>query len=169
MLEQEVRGPVEGDGRLARPRPALHDEHLVDRGADDEVLLGLDRRHDLPHRAGALGADLRQHRVGDAAGDVGGVGIVEVLVEVRRQLAIVEREAPAQVDAERVGRRRAVEGGGDRCPPVDDDRVVVVVLDVAATDVPALGRRSPTVAGVDASEEVAGSRAPADPRAPPPP
>ena len=88
MLEHQVGGAVQGDGRLAGAGTALDDEHLVDRGADDEVLLGLDRRDDLAHRPGALGADLGEHRVGDAAGDVGGVGIVEVLVEVGGDLAV---------------------------------------------------------------------------------
>ena len=68
----------------------------------------------------------------------GRVGVVEVLVEVRRQLALVEHEAPAQVDAERVGAGGAVERRGDRRPPVDDDGVVGVVLDVAPADVPRL-------------------------------
>ena len=140
VLEQQVGGAVQGDGRLAGARTALHDEHLVDRRPDHEVLLGLDRGDDLAHRAGALGADLGEHRVGDAAGDVGGVGVVEVLVEVGGDLALVEHEAPAQVDAERVGAGGPVERRGDRRPPVDDDRVVLVVLDVAAADVPLLGR-----------------------------
>ena len=147
---------MQGDGRLAGARAALHDEHLVDRRPDHDVLLGLDRGDDLAHRAGPLGADLGEHRVGDAAGDVAGVGVVEVLVEVGGDLALVEREAPAQDDAERVGAGRPVERRRDRRPPVDDDRVVVVVLDVAAADVPLLGRRR-SVAGVDAPEEVAGA------------
>jgi len=156
VLEQQVGGAVEGDGRLAGPRTALHDEDLVDRRPDHEVLLGLDGGHDLTHRAGALGADLRQHGVGDAAGDVGRVGIVEVLVEVGAHLALVEREAAAQVDAERVGGGGAVEGRGDRGPPVDHDGVVLVVLDVATADVPLLVARA--VARVDPPEELAGAR-----------
>ena len=46
-------------------------------------------------------------------------------------------------DAERVDARGAVERRGDRRPPVDDDRVVVVVLDVAPADVPVLAARRP--------------------------
>ena len=166
VLEQQVGGAVQGDGRLAGARAALHDEHLVDRRPDHEVLLGLDRGDDLAHRAGALGADLGEHGVGDAAGDVRRVGVVEVLVEVRGELALVEHEAPPQVDAERVGAGGAVERRGDRRPPVDDDRVVGVVLDVAATDVP---RLAAGVVRVDAAEEVAGARASGGPPAPPRP
>src|SRR5699024_3311900 len=96
---------------------ALHDQHLVDGGPDHDVLLGLDRRHDLAHRTGAGGADLGEHRVGDAAGHVLGVGIVEMLVEVGRDVvgtAVggVEGEAAAQRDVERVGAGGAVERGG---------------------------------------------------------
>ena len=87
VLEDEIGGTVQRHRRLARARPALHDEDLVDRRADDDVLFGLDRRHDLAHRAGAFGADLGEDRVGDPTGDVGGVGVVEVLVEVRGDLA----------------------------------------------------------------------------------
>ena len=156
VLEQQVRGAVQGDGRLAGARAALHDEHLVHRRPDDEVLLGLDRGDDLAHRAGALGADLGEHRVGDAAGDVGGVGVVEVLVEVRGDLALVEHEAPAQVDAERVGAGGAVERRGDRRPPVDDDRVVARRPRCGGGRCTSARRRRP-VAGVDAPEEVAGA------------
>ena len=114
---------------------------------------------------GALGADLGQHGVGDAAGDVGGVGIVEVLVEVGGHLALVEREPAAERDAERVDAGRPVERRGDRRPPVDDDRIVRVVLDVAPADVPLLDRARPSI-GVDAPEEVAGARRSAGRRAP---
>ena len=148
---------MEGDGGLAGTRATLHDEQLVDRRPDHVVLLGLDRGDDLAHRAGALGTDLGEHGVGDAAGDVGRVGVVEVLVEVGGELAIVEHEAPPQVDAERVGAGRPVERRGDRRPPVDDDGIVLVVLDVAATDVPVLRRAARSVAGVDAPEEVTGA------------
>jgi hypothetical protein len=149
---------VEGDGGLAGPGPTLDDEQLVHRRPDHVVLLGLDGGHDLAHRAGALGADLGEHRVGDAAGDVGRLGVVEVLVEVGGDGALVHREAPAEVDTERVRRGGAVERRGDRRPPVDHDGVVAVVLDVAATDVPPLEGAGRSVAGVDAAEEVAGSR-----------
>ena len=123
--------------------------------ANHEVLLGLDRCDDLAHRAGPLGADLGEHRVRDASGADRPVGIIEMFVEVGGQLTVVEHEPPAQIDPERVGAGRPVEGRGDRRPPVDDDRVVVLVLDVASPDVPPLG---PVLLGVDAAEEVTGTR-----------
>ena len=78
------------------PGPTLHDEALIERGADHDVLLGLDGGDDLAHRTGARRADLGEHGIGHAGrGD--GVGIVELLVEVGRQVAIDHRE-PATMD-----------------------------------------------------------------------
>ena len=157
MLEQEVRGAVQGDRGLAGAGAALHDQRLVDRRTDDDVLLGLDRGDDLAHRTRPGGADLGQHRIRDAGGDVGRVGVVEMLVEVGGHLALGEREPPAEHDAERIDRGGAVERRRDRCPPVDDDRVVLVVLDVAAADVPPLDRAAVGRRFVDAAEELAGA------------
>ena len=84
------------------------------------------------------------------------VGIVEVLVEIGDQLALVEREPPAERHPERVDGGRPVERRRDRRPPVDDDRVVGVVLDVAAPDVPLVDAAAATRL-VDAPEEVAGT------------
>jgi hypothetical protein len=49
--------------------------------------------------------------------------------------------------AERFGDCRLVEGLSDWRPPLDDDRVTLVVFDVTSTDVPALA-----VSGVDSAE-----------------
>ncbi len=53
---------------------------------------------------GAGRADLGEYGVGDAAGNVGGVGVVEVFVEVGDHLAVGQREPPAEPQA-RTGRR----------------------------------------------------------------
>jgi hypothetical protein len=165
VLEHQIGRPVEGDRRLAGARAALDDQHLIDRRPDHHVLLRLDRRDDLAHRPGAFGADLGEHRVGDAARHVGGVRVVEVLVEVGGDIAAValdgalEREPSAQRHAERVGGRGAVERGGDRCSPIDHHRLVVIILDVPAADVPLLPARSAghRLEGVDPPEEVSRS------------
>ena len=151
MLEQQERGAVQADRGLARAGSTLHDEALIERGTDHDVLLGLDRGDDLAHRTGARRADLGQHRVGHAGrGDR--VRIVELLVEVRGEITLDHREPSAMAEAERIDAGRPVERRSDRRPPVDDDRVVGVVLDVAAADVPAVG-----VLVGDPAEEVAGT------------
>jgi len=60
---------------------------------------------------------------------------LEVLVLVRRQLPVMEAEAAPQSHAHPVGGGGPVERPGDRRPPVDDDRIPIVVADVAAADV----------------------------------
>ena len=67
-----------------------------------------------------------------------------------------QREPAAMAQAERVEHGGAVERCRDRCPPVDGDRIVVAVLDVAAADVPAVATVRRVL--VDAAEEVAGAR-----------
>ena len=138
MVVEQEGGAVEADRRLAGARPALDDQQLVERGPDDHVLLGLDRRDDVAHLAGAGPVELGQERVGDAGGVVGAVGVVEVLVEQADELAVLEHEAAAEVEAQRVAEGGPVEGDGHPGAPVDHHRVAAVVLDVAAADVPLL-------------------------------
>ena len=57
-------------------------------------------------------------------------------------------------EAQRVDPGGPVERGGDRRPPVDDDRVVRIVFDVSPADVPPVG-----VLVGDPAEEVSGSGA----------
>jgi hypothetical protein len=56
--EQQVRRPVQADRRLARARCTLHADRLRQVGADDHVLLGLDRGDDVAHRPHARALDL---------------------------------------------------------------------------------------------------------------
>src|SRR5659263_645290 len=51
---EQVGSPVERDGGLASPRPALDHQDPLDVVADDRVLLGLDRGDDVPHASLAL-------------------------------------------------------------------------------------------------------------------
>ena len=138
MLVEQERGPVEADRGLARPRSALHDEATFERGADDRVLLGLDRGDDVAHLAGTGPTQLGEQRVRDTAGSGHRVGIGEVLVEEVLQLAAAEHVSTAALEPERVGERRPVEGRRHLGPPVNDHGRAVVVLHVAATDVPAI-------------------------------
>ncbi len=153
MLEQQERSAVQPDRGLAGAGPTLHNQALIERRSDHDVLLGLDGGDDLAHRTGARCADLGEHRIGNAGGREG-VGIVELLVEVGRQIAVDHREPAAVTEAERVDAGGPVERRRDRRPPVDHHRIVRIVLDVPAADVPLVGE----LVG-DAPEEVAGTRA----------
>ncbi len=125
---------------LAGARTALHDEALLQRRADDLVLLRLDRRDDVAHLAGAATLELREQRVGNAPTTTRalGVRVGEVLVEEPDDLATIEREPAPLVDPHRVGPRRPVERHGDVGAPVHDDRVAPGILDVAPPDVEAI-------------------------------
>ncbi len=59
---EQIRRAVERDGCLARAGAALHDERAAEFGADDGILLGLDRRDDVAHAPGALGGERRHER-----------------------------------------------------------------------------------------------------------
>ena len=104
MLVQQECGAVQADRGLAGSRAALHDEADVERRADDDVLLGLDRRDDVAHLAGARPLELGEQRVGDAAGHAAqhAVGVVEVLVEDVEQVMALDAEPAAALEPERV-------------------------------------------------------------------
>ncbi len=157
MLEQQVGGTVQAYRGLAGTGAALHHQALVERGTDHHVLFGLDGGHHLAHGAGAGSPDLGQHRVGYARARRLVIRVVELLVEVcgeltRPVLGGGDRETPSVRQPERIGVGCAVERRGDGRPPIDHHRVVGVVLDVAAADVPAVVRLVD-----DAAEEVAGT------------
>ena len=142
---EQVRGTVQRDGRLAGAGTTGDDEHTRDRRADRLVLLGLDGRDDVAHpsRARTLErgeqralADDRQVRL------VGCVAVEDLVVEADDHAPLPgtgEEVAPAH-DVHRLDRGRAVEGLGDRCAPVDDDRVALLVGDGDAPDVVGAGR-----------------------------
>lgn len=54
---EEIRGPVERDRGLAGAGTALHHQDPAVVGADDRVLLGLERGNDVVHAAGAPGVE----------------------------------------------------------------------------------------------------------------
>ncbi|RPK85316.1 hypothetical protein EES47_22425 [Streptomyces sp. ADI98-12] len=139
---QEVGGAVQGDGGLAGAGAALDDEDALVRGADDAVLLRLDGLHDVGHPAGAGGAE-RGEQDGVAVGVlVAGaplVAQVEDLVVQRGDRAALGGEVAAPAQPHRGVAGGQVEGPGDRCPPVDEDRSAFGVLlpDSDTADVPA--------------------------------
>jgi hypothetical protein len=147
---EQVGGAVQSDGRLARPRPPLYDEHALQRGPDHLVLLALDRRDDVAHASGA-GAAERVEQRGFAHEDepvVGGVRGVEELVLEVDDLPVLRQDVPPPDDPQRVGRRGPVERLGGGGPPVGDQRLVVGVIDGDSSDVVGDALR-----GVDPSED----------------
>lgn len=143
---------MQADGRLARARPALHGYPLIERGADDLVLLGLDGGHNVQHLAGAGPLEFGQQRVATAQPgtrriEVTGPGAEEIVGHGDHRPP-VDHDLSPPGEAEGVSRPGPVEGHGNRGPPVDDHRIAPRVLHVASTDVPRL-----TLLAVDATEQ----------------
>ena len=57
---EQVGRPMQRDSSLTRAGATLHDQHSPQIGADDAVLFGLDRRHDVVHAPSALGGESRE-------------------------------------------------------------------------------------------------------------
>ena len=127
---------MQPDRGLAGTRRSLHAYRRRGVGADDLVLLRLDRGDDVAHRADARALDLVDEDL--AAPDVARLGRDEVLVLVGGEPAVVYAEPAAQPHAHRLAARGPVERAGQLGAPVDDDRVAQLVVDVPPADVPAL-------------------------------
>jgi len=156
---QQVGGPVQGDHGLARARSPLDDEDAGERGADDLVLLALDGGDDVAEASGPGG--LQRGDEGAVTGD-GAVGLLAVhALELAEDLVLHGQqgpaaggEVPAPAQAHRLAARGAVEGLGDRRPPVDHERLLVLVGHGQAPDVE---RLAPGLGGaVDATEHQGG-------------
>jgi hypothetical protein len=145
---------VQADGGLAGAGRTLDADRLVGAGPDDLVLLGLDGRDDVAHRPDAGALDLLGE---DPAVDLVLGAVLQVLVLVGRDGAVVETEPAPQDDPHRLGVGRAVERRRHPGTPVDDQRVALGVGDVATPDVPAFRpARVVGVVGVDPPEEQGG-------------
>ncbi len=152
---QQVRGPVEGDHRLARAR-ATGDLGDTPRGrADRLVLVALDGRDDVAHlAAAAAGEGGDECAVAHDDDVVGRLGHHEVVLDADDGGAFAPQD-PAPHDAHRVDRGRPVERGGRGRAPVDDEGLVLVVADAEPADVAdlAVGRRGPLGTEVEAAED----------------
>ena len=91
---------MQADGGLAGARRTLDADARREVAADDLVLLGLDRRDDVAHRARPRALDLG----GEDRAVVGGVTPGEALVLVGREPAAVDAEPATQLDAHRLRR-----------------------------------------------------------------
>ncbi|HEX7168076.1 MAG TPA: hypothetical protein VF230_13950 [Acidimicrobiales bacterium] len=139
---EQVRDPVQGNGRLPGAGAALHDEGLVERRADDFVLRALDGRDDVAHPTGPLPLDGAEERGFTDHDDVVASAALQIVVE---QLVVeLEHgrrsapEVPPADDAHRVAAHCSVERCRHRCAPIDDERVAGLVVDRQAPDVPGL-------------------------------
>ena len=141
---EQVRGAVQRDGRLAGAGAALHDERAAELGADDGILLGLDRRDDVAHAPGALGGERRHQRsLALQAGDVAVQQFcVEDLVVDAHDVAAVAGQVAPGTRTERCRGGGLVERPGLRHSPVEQQRLHVVVAQADPADV-AVGRGIP--------------------------
>ena len=85
------------------------------------------------------------------------MALAEQLVLEAEELAALHREVAPPQQAHRLAPGGAVERLGDRCPPVDHDRVAVLVGDGEPADVEALDRVGPFRMAVDAAEHECGT------------
>ena len=142
---EEVGGPVQRHHRLAGAGTALDHEDARLRGADDLVLLGLDGADDVAELAGAAGLQRgQQGRVARQAAGLAGdaeVALAEQLVLDGEELAALGGEVPPPGQAHRVAAGGPVEGLGHRRPPVDDDRLPLLVGHRQPADVVRLDAR----------------------------
>src|SRR5262245_47026582 len=132
---EQVSGAMQSDGGLAGAGRTLDADRGVEIGADDDVLVGLDGRDDVPHRPDPRPLDLGFE---DGAVELR-LDRFEMLVLVRRELPVLEPESAPQPDAHRLARAGPIERAGDLGPPVDHHRFALGVGDVAPTDVETFG------------------------------
>ena len=124
---QEIRDAVQGDRCLAGARPALDDQEALVRGADDAILLGLDRGDDVTHAPVArLAERMHERALALQLQAVRGRGI-EQLVLQPRHAPITRRNVAATHDPLRLGRRRLIEGTRSWGAPVDEQGSPVIM------------------------------------------
>ena len=130
---------MEGDGRLARAGTALDQDDAGQGRPDDLVLLPLDGGDDVGHPAGARPLQGGQQGALADQDEVVPVGsaVRQLVVEAGEPAAPQDEVAPADQAHRRAG-GRPVERLGGRRPPVDDQRLVVLVGDRHPADVVAL-------------------------------
>src|SRR5882762_3440132 len=97
---EEVGGAVEADGGFSGAGGALDAEGVVEVGADEGVLVGLDGGDDVAHGSDAGAFDFFGE---DFAGEAEGFALVEAFLFVRAELSVVESEAAAADNSAGVG------------------------------------------------------------------
>ncbi len=155
---------MQADGGLPGPWRALDADRLGRARPHDVVLIGLDRRHDIAHRARPGALDLLDHDAAQRGARLR-LGLArllerraECLVLVRGELAAAEPEPAPPGQAHRLALTGTVERPGQRCPPVDHDWMAVRVVHVAPADVELLSPLAPAVARFLAAGRAGGLR-----------
>ena len=152
VLVQEEGGPVQRDGRLPGAGTALDDQDPAVGGADDAVLLGLDGPNDVAHAAGSGGVQRReQYGVAARVLEAGALPVPEVedLVVQLGDRTALGGDVPAAAQPHRCVSGGEIEGAGDRCAPVDQQRRAVGVV-LAQSDTADMVRGA--VGEIDAAE-----------------
>ena len=115
MRVEQICRTVQRHGGFAGTRSTLHHHGLVEVGANNAILLGLDGCHDIGHLAGALGVQRCEQRAfaGQSAvrrrlPDLVGAHI-EHLVFNADHFTEAECDMAAHYDIAMIGRRRFVE------------------------------------------------------------
>jgi hypothetical protein len=157
MRVQQEGGAVQRHGGLACTGTPLHDQHASQVGADDPVLFGLDRGHDVGHPARALAGEGGEQR-GLALQGVRlldeQLGVEDLVVDACDRAALCDEVAPCSCP-QRSGGGGLVEGGRLRHAPVEEDGLQLLV---AQPDAPDVAQRRPVfrVVGVDEFEPAEG-------------
>ena len=130
---------MQGDDGLAGARPSVDDECALRTGADDGILIGLDRRQHIPHARGARRAETGDERrlvIERTAGgeSLGGERLIPVVADVSVRPAV----AAAADQAHRVCEGRAEERLGRGGAPVDEQLASVTAGEAEAADVEVL-------------------------------
>ncbi len=123
---EQVGGAVQGDHGLARSGAAVDHERALGAGADDRVLVGLDRAEHVPHPLGAVGAE-----AGDERGLVVERERTPVAAGLEQLVPVVDDPAPgpavaaAAAEPHRLRGRRGEERLSRRRAPVDEEPFAV--------------------------------------------
>ena len=140
---EQVRGPVQGDHRLAGAGTTRDHREALVRGANGLVLLGLDGGHDVAHgvptgpaQRGHQGAFADHHELA-----VGVLTVQQVVLDADHGHALAAQHATPD-HLHRVGRGGPVERLRRPRAPVDHQRLVLLVADADPTDVADLAVRA---------------------------
>ena len=127
-------------GGLPGAGAPLHDEDPRKLGPDNLILFRLDRGDDVTHKTGARPAECGEQctRANQARLGRGEAINVEHFVVDADETVLFCREVPATLEPQGIAAGCPVERLGNRCPPVEDDRILGAVRHRKTADIEAL-------------------------------